>query len=207
MTATLYTSGRLPTHLTPPPSNQVIKHTAETRTVDMNYDHNNPYKSKRIAPYSPGHYFTPGQTIEEDEDECFSQSSPSPTTWVCDIGKSNHKNPNRTAHNDRRHLEPLTDDEPTAASWRQEAAESLVDDSSDDENIDVPYDHHYQMRQEEEQTERSSASIDPSARGRESRIVAPNVSKLSPGSAVEVRLQSADTCVAVLCAVDVLKMR
>lgn len=41
----------------------------------------------------------------------------------------------------------------------------------------------------------------------ESRIVAPNVSKLSPHSAVEVRLQSADECVAVLCSVDVLKMR
>jgi hypothetical protein len=41
----------------------------------------------------------------------------------------------------------------------------------------------------------------------EARIVAPNVSKLSPHSAVEVRLQSADECVAVLCSVDVLKMR
>lgn len=41
----------------------------------------------------------------------------------------------------------------------------------------------------------------------ESRIVAPNVSKLSPHSAVEVRLQSADQAVAVLCSVDVLKMR
>lgn len=41
----------------------------------------------------------------------------------------------------------------------------------------------------------------------ETRIVAPNVSKLSPCSAVEVRLQSATECVAILCAVDVLKMR
>lgn len=41
----------------------------------------------------------------------------------------------------------------------------------------------------------------------EARIVAPNVSKLSPHSAVEVRLQSANECVAVLCSVDVLKMR
>eukprot|EP01035_Chromulina_nebulosa_P028385 gene28385-37467_t len=41
----------------------------------------------------------------------------------------------------------------------------------------------------------------------EARIVAPNVSKLSPHSAVEVRLQSTTECVAVLCSVDVLKMR
>ena len=42
----------------------------------------------------------------------------------------------------------------------------------------------------------------------ETRIVAPNVSRLSPQSAVEVRLQStAGQGVAVLCSVDVLKMR
>lgn len=41
----------------------------------------------------------------------------------------------------------------------------------------------------------------------EARIVAPNVSKLSPHSAVEVRLQSSTESVAVLCSVDVLKMR
>lgn len=41
----------------------------------------------------------------------------------------------------------------------------------------------------------------------EARIVAPNVSKLSPHSAVEVRLQSNSESVAVLCSVDVLKMR
>lgn len=41
----------------------------------------------------------------------------------------------------------------------------------------------------------------------ESRIVAPNVSKLSPNSAVEVRIQSSKDAVIVLCSVDVLKMR
>jgi hypothetical protein len=41
----------------------------------------------------------------------------------------------------------------------------------------------------------------------ESRIVAPNVGKLAPGSVVEIRLQSIGECVAVLCSVDVLKMR
>ena len=41
----------------------------------------------------------------------------------------------------------------------------------------------------------------------EAKIVAPNVSKLSAHSVVEVRLQSNRECVAVLCAVDVLKMR
>lgn len=41
----------------------------------------------------------------------------------------------------------------------------------------------------------------------EARIVAPNVSKLSPNSAVEVKLKSPNETVAVLCSVDVLKMR
>jgi hypothetical protein len=41
----------------------------------------------------------------------------------------------------------------------------------------------------------------------ESRIVAPNVEKLSPGSVVEVRLSSSNETVAVLCSVDVLKMQ
>jgi hypothetical protein len=41
----------------------------------------------------------------------------------------------------------------------------------------------------------------------ESRIVAPNVSKLSPYSAVEIRLESPSGTIAVLCSVDVLKMR
>jgi hypothetical protein len=41
----------------------------------------------------------------------------------------------------------------------------------------------------------------------EARIVAPHVSKLSPYSAVEVRLHSNSECVAILCSVDVLKMR
>lgn len=41
----------------------------------------------------------------------------------------------------------------------------------------------------------------------EAKIVAPNVSKLSAHSVVEVRLQSTRECVSVLCSVDVLKMR
>lgn len=41
----------------------------------------------------------------------------------------------------------------------------------------------------------------------ESRIVAPHVGKLAPGSVVEIRLQSTVDCVAILCSVDVLKMR
>lgn len=41
----------------------------------------------------------------------------------------------------------------------------------------------------------------------ESRIVAPHVSKLAPYSVIEIRLESANQSVAVLCAVDVLKMR
>lgn len=51
------------------------------------------------------------------------------------------------------------------------------------------------------------SNIHPGKQHGEARIVAPNVSKLSPHSAVEVRLQSTTECVAVLCSVDVLKMR
>ncbi len=40
-----------------------------------------------------------------------------------------------------------------------------------------------------------------------SQIVAPNVGKLGEASVVEVRIQSAEETVAVLCAIDVLKMR
>jgi len=48
----------------------------------------------------------------------------------------------------------------------------------------------------------------PNAGGaQESRIVAPHVGKLAPSSVVEIRLQSINECVAVLCSVDVLKMR
>jgi hypothetical protein len=41
----------------------------------------------------------------------------------------------------------------------------------------------------------------------ESRIIAPYVSKLTPNSVIEIRLQSMIECAAVLCSVDVLKMR
>ena len=41
----------------------------------------------------------------------------------------------------------------------------------------------------------------------EPRILAPNVSKLAPSSVVEIRLQSLNECVSILCSVDVLKMR
>jgi hypothetical protein len=53
----------------------------------------------------------------------------------------------------------------------------------------------------------TAQSVPPAHIHGEARIVAPNVSKLSPHSAIEVRLQSATECVAVLCSVDVLKMR
>jgi hypothetical protein len=51
-----------------------------------------------------------------------------------------------------------------------------------------------------------SVAKDNSGMG-EARIVAPNVERLSPASSVEIRLQSEVDCVAVLCSVDILKMR
>jgi hypothetical protein len=63
----------------------------------------------------------------------------------------------------------------------------------------------YAALQREQQ--RRQAGIVTAKLEAESRIVAPNVARLSPGSCVEIRLHSGDTCVAVLCSVDVLKMR
>ena len=52
-----------------------------------------------------------------------------------------------------------------------------------------------------------SATNSPVPKLLESRIIAPNVDRLSPASVVELRLQSLVECVAILCSVDVLKMR
>lgn len=53
----------------------------------------------------------------------------------------------------------------------------------------------------------NSATTLNSLNSNEARIVAPYVSKISPYSAVEVRLQSTTDLVSILCSVDVLKMR
>jgi hypothetical protein len=118
----------------------------------------------------------------------------------------------------------------SVASWRQMAAKTILSSenlNSDDENdrclegargSDVEGIHHqvpHPMYRSDSTKDGSIAmtlkslscagnlSIVPD----EPRIVAPNVSKLSPRSVVEIRLQSINECVAILCSVDVLKMR
>lgn len=116
----------------------------------------------------------------------------------------------------------------SVASWRKMAAKTILSSenlNSDDENekmnegarggrIEDDHIQHPQFRLDsckEDSAAISSKSL--SYVGNltmipdEPRIVAPNVSKLSPRSVVEIRLQSTNECVAILCSVDVLKMR
>jgi len=109
----------------------------------------------------------------------------------------------------------------TTAMREQMIRETLADESDDDEierspegvrnnNRQEPFQHSvmtHKASSVDSASEVTAHSALPVRQQGEARIVAPNVSKLSPHSAVEVRLQSANECVAVLCSVDVLKMR
>jgi hypothetical protein len=99
----------------------------------------------------------------------------------------------------------------TATSWRNRATQIILGEYSDDDSdIDT------EIRDSEgiKIRTRSNRLMSPQLTTGESissendaRIIAPNVDKLSPISVVEIRLQSVDECVAILCSVDVLKMR
>lgn len=109
----------------------------------------------------------------------------SPVKWLCDPPSKKNTNDNHRSSNAGAHSLQYDSDESTADDGLQIVLPGGGIDPSD-------------------QTSMSSlARRHPS----EPRIVAPNVSKLSPQSAVEIRLESVEGCVAVLCSVDVLKMR
>lgn len=117
----------------------------------------------------------------------------------------------------------------SVASWRKMAAKTILSGenmNSDDENdkafdgvgrgakLDDNNHSHLPFRSDSAKegsitttSKTLSNAGNPSMLPDEPRIVAPNVSKLSPRSVVEIRLQSMNECVAILCSVDVLKMR
>lgn len=116
----------------------------------------------------------------------------------------------------------------SVASWRKMAAKTILSSenlNSDDEfekpndgsrggRLDDDHMQHSQFRLDsckEDSAAVSSKSLPYVGNSTmipdEPRIIAPNVSKLSPRSVVEIRLQSTNECVAILCSVDVLKMR
>lgn len=106
----------------------------------------------------------------------------------------------------------------SVASWRKMAAKAIL---SNEHNSDGEYDRKSDNNNQHDDPLHPLYRVDGKEAGSlkggyhggqrlvpdEPRIVAPNVSKLSPRSVVEIRLQSATECVAILCSVDVLKMR
>ena len=110
----------------------------------------------------------------------------------------------------------------SVSSWRERAAKSFLsahNSEDDDDNDDTdsfklkpgasPYSK--SINHNDNLKNQSMSPIirpnDPDSANDEPRIIAPNVDKISPISVVEVRLQSIGECVAILCSVDVLKMR
>lgn len=113
----------------------------------------------------------------------------------------------------------------SVASWRERAAKSFlsahnsdVEEDSDDDNLKgIDASRRTRASPSMRSTSFENAKhqvMSPISRSNENdlvsdepRIIAPNVDKISPISVVEVRLQSVGECVAILCSVDVLKMR
>jgi hypothetical protein len=99
-------------------------------------------------------------------------------------------------------------------SWRRRATESILSGDGEDENSDnddpyrssMPNDNNLK-RLPDIKVPTLEMDNDDKWSTNEPRIIAPHVAKLSPTSVVEVRLQSLSECVAILCSVDVLKMR
>lgn len=102
---------------------------------------------------------------------------------------------------------PKSDD---ASAWRKRVTHSLLNADSDDEILELFNDNKKQGTETASTKYVETPNITDAPEKTvqvEERIVAPKVGKLSPGSAVEVRLVSSDKSIAVLCSVDVLKMR
>lgn len=103
-----------------------------------------------------------------------------------------------------RTISPLTPD--SALTTNITTLKTTVTDSSDVntrviENRDESYRTDTRIRSHKPLSKKSVESTG------EPKIIAPNVSKLSLMSVIEVRLQSAGECVTVQCSVDVLKMQ
>ncbi|KAJ1399914.1 hypothetical protein B484DRAFT_483966, partial [Ochromonadaceae sp. CCMP2298] len=146
-------------------------------------------------PKSNGTYQAPKDRRDEEPRE----KGPSPRSWMYSGKNDLH--------------------EATRAKMIQDSLIDSDDDQAGDDRLDLPGDYRPQEAvrpQMQFMGGTDAGSISSNSEGcstpaplphGEARVVAPNVSKLSPHSAVEVRLHSLTDCVAVLCSVDVLKMR
>lgn len=166
-----------------------------------------------------------GADFCEGAEECVS-----PSAWICDFGArkqlsrlcfpsvrpfmSGSKSVRMGKGENSSH-----NSDASAASWRARAAEKILGGVAAQRDRDTLSDeeeerHEQRRSPRRHQSVKSSDSQSISTNGdqlgemaNEPRIIAPNVSKLSPVSVVEIRLQSLSECVAILCSVDVLKMR
>lgn len=158
----------------------------------------------------------------------------SPTAWMCEVtgkkvsqlcrpfmsGNSNVQigREDLSIKRSSRHDNSDT----SVSSWRERAAKSLLSAHNSDDDDDNNDSDDFKGKTKEGSFSRRmsyneslqnqimspiSRTNDPDSGNEEPRIIAPNVDKISPISVVEVRLQSIGECVAILCSVDVLKMR
>lgn len=159
----------------------------------------------------------------------------SPTAWMCEVtgkkvsqlcrpfmsGNSNVQMGKEDNSYVKKSLRPDNSDT-SVASWRERASKSFLSNhnSEDEDSEDEILKGESRVGIKASSSVRSMAydmslkniispmsSKDVDIENEEPRIIAPNVDKISPISVVEVRLQSIGECVAILCSVDVLKMR
>lgn len=167
---------------------------------------------------------------------CETKGPMSPTAWMCEVtGKkvsqlcrpfmSGNNNVQLGKEDSSSYLKKTSarhdNSDTSVASWRERASKSFLSDhNSEDEDSDDDA-----LKGDASRRPKASPSVRSIAYGdnlkniispmssnvdlsnEEPRIIAPNVDKISPISVVEVRLQSIGECVAILCSVDVLKMR
>lgn len=159
-----------------------------------------------------------------------SWAPPSPTAWICQAaGRSMNQlcRPFMSGNNNIQMSKEssllrqtnglgmrLENSAASMKSWRKRATESILSGEGEDEDSDndnpcrssIPNGNHLKILTDLKVPTLETESVDKWSTN-EPRIVAPHVAKLSPTSVVEVRLQSLSECVAILCSVDVLKMR
>lgn len=175
---------------------------------------------------SSNHYRENTRDSQRDNFAVVDDRHSSPSAWIYKGGRTlqDFCRPFMGGTGQVKHLKGADSMKPTqdesVASWRKMAAQSIL---SRENNADCGSNRAFDSRnsyddpphpmfrvdsiQEGGSSKKVSHNCNQSLMIDEPRIVAPNVSKLSPRSVVEVRLQSANECVAILCSVDVLKMR
>ena len=166
---------------------------------------------------------------------CEAKGPMSPTAWMCEVtgkkvsqlcrpfmsGNSNVQMGKEDSSHLKKSMHPDNSDT-SVASWRERASKSFLSNhhSEDEDSEDEALKGESRSAIKANSSARSMiydinlknivspiSSKDADIENEEPRIIAPNVDKISPISVVEVRLQSIGECVAILCSVDVLKMR